>query len=608
MLKTLKVSNNIVNNYCLLDNISDLYPKVDENDMVINYPAVEAIDQKSTIYRKIFMENLNFGVFRLLFPILNILDITLNYAYNIHRYHNMLNILVRVSDKFIEKNNFYRFNMPLEKFAERLDLLYNYSNKILNNVRWLFVNLNISVHTINAKYLTPAARIASTLGDDYAKYAQETMLDVWKNNDCKIYLLYIHKNNKIYGFSLQDIRNAIVNDVFKMDDDTEFPIEHVNDLISLLKDSNYTLFTPLYNMLQKVVVHKRNLISKNFTSCYNNLNDNQQTLLKKYFYCYFMLVNYSRFWLGPGTNMDHDNVSPRSLLLLYRERQIQRIIYLLQSYREEITLFMNENWDNNLYLLSDFDNILPTAYQNIVRMGVTTTYNCSKLYDRIQLLSEGLFCMAIFCEQAKYIINSIIVYLGKSTNIKNSRDFIEIKSVMQSFTDEILPLIVNDLLNTNNYQKQVINPTHEYNIYTRMFAYYYLLKREEIPVNFQELLQAYLLPLYNEQKQLLTVPLFVFPNDYDNLTITDNQIINLPIDKVKECHQFLNLEVKNNNSYELFTKAYDYYSVVFEYQVLTDYINNKYKQNIGNLQQYHHIYHTSTIDDVNDITKYVNYY
>lgn len=608
MLSLLKVTN-YTNNYCFLYSHLPLNPTIKEKDIpsgsIIDYPNVEEIDQRNILFRRIFNNSQYHGNKDILNPLKTMINNLMNFTIIKYRYHEILNCLIRTSDKTTEDGVIYRFNMSFENLARRLDLYYLKSdiNPRTNNTHWLFSNSHYITNATNKNMLTPSARIARTLGAEYAEYATETMYEMWKNSNCKVFLCYSNKNIR-YLYSMDDIKNNISDYVFKLDQHSEFTTKEIIDLILLLKEANYSFLTELCNMLQKVIVNKRNIIANNFTNIYHNLQIDQQILIKKYFYCYFMLINYSRFWLGPGHTMDHSSIKQRNPILIYREQNIQRIIILLQSYRQEITLFMEENWDSNLYLFSDYNIILTPFNESVTRMGITNTYNTSKLYDRIQLLSQGLFCMAIFCEQSKYIINTIVFYLG-DININNS--YLETKKFMQNLSDKILPLIVNDLLASNLYQKQLTNPTYEYDIYIRMIAYYYLLKEKEIPTFYAEFLKPYLqTPLINEQRQSLAIPIFLFPADYCKLKL-DN-ITDVPIDRVKKCLKFLKLDVRDNSNYELFNKAYEYYTVIYEYQILTEYISNNCKQNIGNLQQYSDIYHTTSIEDANNISQYVNYY
>jgi hypothetical protein len=304
--------------------------------------------------------------------------------------------------------------------------------------------------------------------------------------------------------------------------------------------------------------------------------------------------------------MNAENINKPDIILFYRDYQVQRIIQLINSYREEIALFASENWDDDLFLLYNFQSPLKFFNHDVTRKGKTTVYNSSKLYQRIQLLAEGLFCMGIFCEQAKYIINSIIVYLGESNNF-TVNDYVKIRNFLQKLSDEVLPSIVQDMLKTNDYQQQLLNPTYEYDIYKRMIAYYYILKCENVdnvPVEYKEVLIKY--QSFENQKQRLHIPIFLFPVDYASLDCS-KRIIDVPIVKVKECLEFLKIEVRENTAYELFNKAYEYYRVIFEYQILQNYINNNCKQDISHLQQYYNIYHNISSTDEININQYVNY-
>lgn len=578
------------------------------------YPFVKDIDKTEYQLRSFTMQD--DADFKLISHREQIVDNIKEIKRNKLTYHSTLSSLLLASDSNIEKVVF-RFNTPLIYLAKRIDLLYHKLNVRKNNTYWLCVS-NSKINTFsNRNMLTPAARAAVNEGKIYAEYTNETMLNLWTYNKCKYFFIFYSLNNTSNAYSLQDLENAIVdNTLFKENKNDEFPLYALTDLIELLEHSNCTYFTSLLKSLRKILAHKNSYLLCEFYRNYCEKTIAEQILIRKYFYCYFLLVNYSRFWLGPGHSMQHCTVNKDSLLLLYRDKQIQRIIILLQSYQEKIKDFLGDNWYDNLYLFTDFNTKLIDSYEDIHRNGVTKTYNSSKLYDRIQLITEGTFCMATNCEQAKYIIYAIIVYL-KGTNFIEINDHIEIKNYLQTLTDEILPLIVQDMLKTNPITQQLTNPTYEYDIYKNMSGYYYILKNTSNDLVLENANNDLVLEntikdlifkdLPNEQRQLLAVPLFLLPLDYCKLQL-DNSIIRVPINQVTKMLKFLKIEARANNSYELFDKPYEYYNVVFEYQLLQNYLRNNCKQDIGDLNQYYNIYHTTSKEDATNITNYVEYY
>lgn len=601
-----------INYYALLNHSNNLHSsreliiqriqRINISDEIVHikeYPSVTEINISDNRLRSYFIQDNNIPSF---FLNSDLADNISTLERNKFRFYDILTDLCMTPDSTIEKVLF-RFNTSLKNFASRINRIYNSKNIRKENTYWLFTNFNEMKNVSNVNYLTTAAKLALTKGIKYQNYTSEIMLDRWQNSNCEIFLKYFDINDQVIGFSLQDIKNAIVDNIlFKIDNDTEFPILALEDLIDLLEESNCSYFTTLLAKLKEVLINKNNLITQGFSITYNLITEDQKILIRKYFYCYFLLLNYASFWIGPGYPMQNNIIIEKNLLLLYREKQMYRIIFLLQNYRNVITGFLGNDWDNNLYLLVDFDTFLPNEYQICNEQGVRQSYNSSKIYQRIQLLSKGFFCMGIFYEQAKYIINAIVVYLGAKDLIDSNNT---INNFMQNLTNEILPLIAQDMLNTNLYTKQLINPTEDYNFYKRMSAYYYLLLKQDSKHEQEETsMPRFNLP--NDQRQLLAVPLFLLPSAYCKLQL-DN-IIKVPIDAVKETFKFLKMQVHNNTPFELFNKPYEYYSVIFEYHTLERYLKKGSIQDIGDLSQYSNIYHNTGVEDATNITQYVKYY
>lgn len=472
-------------------------------------------------------------------------------------------------------NRIYSF---VNHCSQRIDLNIEYNK---NNSIWLAVNSDSLIkYAKNKNDLTPSALIARNL-EGYEEYANETNLDLWKE-DTSIYLLHRH-NNKYCGHSINQLINAVDSQktLLSCNNDYHFKNNEIEDLQNLLIEINSPKTNNLLQLVNVVLNNQKYTDLQHFKSMTNKLTTSQMQLMKEYFMCYFYLLNYLRFWPGPGSEIKVREVNKHDARIYMRNEIVSYFMPVIQEYREELATTLGENWDKDILLMSKPYSILAVKNEEIYHNGNITCINMNSLHGRLVLLSRNLFCSAIYCENAMLYINAITSYLSLNVTKNNTR------KILQQLSNETMSAIFQRMLNHNLYYQHLHNKSNDNDniIFTNMLNYYN----------------------YNKNSNYLLLPTFV---EEENLTYKDNKIY-IPSNIFQHNSEHLGFKINHNygeyNINNIYAEMYQYYFALYNYFTITNFLTSNIQQDVGNINQYINIYHTLNFEDSNKITHYYNF-
>lgn len=506
------------------------------------------------------------------------------------------------------------YNMDRVNLASRLASFVN--DKVMRHrfthtyqkqkAKWLISNFQYVINCAdNRDYLTPSAHLAlhSNVIDLQLEYGQETNKDSWLvqwqlNN---IPFLLFKLQQKILAFTASEIMANISvdgNQIYYNIQNVKHVFSHEDllDLQLLLTDVNCDVFNTLLCKVNNVISNSCEGSLENFHNQYNSFDETTKHLIKQYFVCYFLLLNYIRGW--PGPPYDITKSYNNKLQNVVRAEFVNLMIATIQQFSEQIANVWAEKWDHNLRLMTRPNKILRINMEQ----HANVLYDSNSIRGRLELLSRGLFCAGVFCETSMLYINAIMGYLQLNTE--------QINNVIQEESKQIYQYI----LQRNNFNSCINN--HELsgnNIYKYMFNYYHLLMyvtSHLIPnsnmKNIAQYSEKYLtninLPIANIN---LLVPLFIMPHVYNKLKKVNGKL-QVPKQEVVNCLSILGFSVNLDNpnlTYELFTKAYQYYFDIYMYISIKNYKEIE----IPHISMYDQVQHTTIIEDSKNILQYVDY-
>jgi DNA-binding transcriptional MerR regulator len=480
---------------------------------------------------------------------------------------------------------YYDENMCKKQLAIRIHSFFNQCKPRINiaenapkftNCVWLAVNLDsLNNYAINKNNLTPSAIIASNL-EGYEEYAKETNIDIWKE-DNSIY--FIHKNGKNYcGHTLNQLLNATDSQqtLLKCNENYNFKLTELEDLYDLLLEINNTKSNNLIKLIKNILDNQRYSDLIAFKTMTSILDISQMQLLKEYFMCYFYLLNYLRFWPGPGYEIKVREINKNDIRIYMRNEIVNYFIPVIQEYREELAKILGDDWDKDILLMSKPYCTLAIKNEEIHNNGTVTYINVNSLHGRLVLLSRNLFCSAIYCENAMLYINAITSYLSMDVNNKN------IKTVLQNLSNETMTNIFKRMLKQNLYYQDLQKEI-----------------KDKDSLIFNNMLQHYI-KIKNDRD--LFLPTFV---DKNTIKIIDDKI---SIDKEEFKHNIQSMGIRFTEKINhVYAEAYQYYFAIYNYFTITTFIEENFIQKVGNINQYTNIYHTVNFEDSNKITNYYDF-
>lgn len=516
---------------------------------------------------------------------------------NIKNYNDLYRFLLQKTDEEIEQLGFYVLNTPMFNFLIRS---YFFVKKNFHRIEckqltifskiiyWNIVNFEIvQKYAKNKNDLTPSAIIARRFEGteeykEYKEYANETNLQLWESHS-NYFLLFNLDNtfSNFYAFSIQQLLNNSDSQrtTLKFNDHRYFSNAEIKDLLSCLYDANCEIFDPLIDLLNDILNNQLIPDIYNFRHKIKELDTQEFNLLEQYFTCYFILLNYLRFWPGVPFEIFTRVISNKDTRIYARNEIVSLFLPVIQEYRELLAPFLGEDWDKNLLLMSQLNKSMDFKAYNIKDENGIQILNVNGLHDRLVLLSRNLFCAAIYCENAMLYINAIMYYVYYNETITTQN----IADKLQSLCDRTVPSIMARFLEHNEYTKSII-AKKEQNIYNAMFDYYNSINNT-----------------MNENK---IVPTFV-END-TNLISVDNKL-QIPIKDFHNCLDKLHLLDTNKSDEKLFHDAYRYYLNIYLYTNITTYLNGNYHFSIGDVEDYNNLYHSNATQDNNIITHYYTF-
>jgi hypothetical protein len=509
----------------------------------------------------------------------------------------LFNFLTSFSDEKLQELGYLRYGMSLHNM---LDINYLVTK---GQYTWIAVDKSFAINrAVNANYKTLAALNAqefldnNVLTDDerqvYEELASETYKDSWQYGN-NIFLA-IGKEQQPFVYTINGLISATDRDevMIKINLHDNFSRNEIDNLRHAIY--NYYLYQDnsvrLFKICNKIIEGSPERNINKFREFYSNLQGEQKLLIKSYFAFYFWIQNYMRFWIGPGYKIV--NVSNPTLQLYVRIKLVNMFLRpTLYRLQKDIATFAGENWDRDLYLMSNYNEPIPQNSGDIFSEQPNNT-----LIGRIELVLQGELCAAIFCQRANLYFNSILSYTGM-VDEETISDVDNYKQQLSNLFEETYLVISKYLQEENYYRKALIKQSDELLIYNKVAALY-----EYISENLQQEQAGY--------NYFLLAPLFITVDKCANVIIRKIKVKGYTLyklvvkeDDIRELLAKFNIKIDKDIN-EICADLYDYYLQVAMYAILEKFTTAP-KQEIASLSLYNNMYHTLPEQDEGSFTTYV---